>query len=61
MSDLRNLPQDLTGLGRKATDFREFLALPKEVGREPVISTGAELRLCVAGAGIQVRKGGTGL
>ena len=42
-------------------DLRDGFALAKEIGREPIVTPGAKLRLGIASAGVQIFKGGSGL
>ena len=61
VANLRSLLQDLTGPRRMGADLGDGLALAEEIGREPVVVPGAELRLGVASAGVQICEGGPSL
>ena len=61
LANLRSLPQDLTGPRRVGADFRNGCALAEEIRREPIIPPGAELRLGIASAGVQIFEGGSSL
>jgi len=61
VANLWSLPQNLTGPRRMGADLRDGFALAKEIGREPIVTPGAKLRLGIASAGVQIFKGGSGL